>query len=79
MSNHLHDLGGNFTVIAVNASFEHQESKLAPGLSVRRTRRSLQQHSATSACDARTSSMALVDKRWPATLMMSSVRAIMYT
>ena len=31
-------------------------------------------HSATSGCDASTSSMAPVDKRCPATLMMSSVR-----
>ena len=31
-------------------------------------------HSATSGCSATTSSMAPVDRRWPATLMMSSVR-----
>ena len=31
-------------------------------------------HSATSGCSATTSSIAPVDRRWPATLMMSSVR-----
>ena len=36
-------------------------------------------HSATSGCDASTSSIAPVDSRWPATLMMSSTRLMMYT
>jgi hypothetical protein len=34
-------------------------------------------HSATSGCAASTSSIAPVDSRWPATLMTSSVRAMM--
>ena len=36
-------------------------------------------HSATAACDASTSSICPVDSRWPATLMMSSVRPITQT
>ena len=36
-------------------------------------------HSATSGCAASTSSMPPVDRRWPATLMMSSVRPITHT
>ena len=35
-------------------------------------------HSATSGCAASTSSMAPVESRWPATLMMSSVRAMIH-
>ena len=36
-------------------------------------------HSATSGCAASTSSIAPVESRWPATLMMSSTRLMMYT
>ena len=36
-------------------------------------------HSAMSGCEASTSSICPVDRRWPATLMMSSVRPITQT